>query len=400
MKKLFTLVFVCLLALCLTLTACGGNKKEGFEPVSKEEVKIGLICLHNEQSTYDANFINSMKAAVKNLGLKDEQLEIVTGIEESEACYNKAIELAKTCDVVFADSFGHEDFMIQAAEEVPSVRFCHATGEKAHLVKLDNFSNAFASIYEGRYLAGIAAGMKLNQLNADKEEKNFKMGYVGAYPYAEVISGYSSFFLGAKSVCPEVTMDVVFTSSWYDFNLEYAAAKALIEVNGCALISQHADSYGAPQACEEAGVPNVTYNGTTISECPNTYVVSSKIDWTPYFEYMINCVIAGEKIDTDWTGTLANGAVKLDAVGSFAAPGTQEAIDAAKAKLLNGTLHVFDLSTFTVGGETLTSVMANVDFDEKYTPDTEVVVDGYFAESKFRSAPYFELAIDGINKAQ
>ena len=405
MKKFFSFIAVVLCALCLVFaTACGDNSgenggKDGEKTVTKETIKIGMICLHDESSTYDANFIRSMKDALKNLGIAETQLELFTGIDESEACYNKANELAKTCNVVFADSFGHEDYMMQAAEANPTVQFCHATGEKAHLSDLPNYANAFANIYEGRYLAGIAAGMKLNELNKDKAEgeQNYKMGYVGAYPYAEVVSGYTSFYLGAKSVAPKVTMEVRYTGSWYDFDKEKAACEALI-ASGCALISQHADSYGAPSACEAAGIPNVTYNGTTVSKCPNTYVVSSRIDWAPYFEYMINCVLQGKFCDKDWCKGLAEGSVKLDAVGSCAAEGTQAAIDEAASKIKAGTLHVFDLSTFTVGGEAKTSIMANVDFDTNYTPDHEAVVNGYFAESTLRSAPYFEVRIDGITE--
>jgi len=403
MKKIVSFIFVALCSLVLVFAVgCGGNEETGFTPVAKENIKIGLICLHDKNSTYDLNFIDSMERALKNLGISENQLELATGIPEGEQCYSKATELAKTCNVVFADSFGHEDYLIQAAQENPTVRFCHATGEKAHLeafAELDNFSNAFANIYQGRYLAGIAAGMKLNELNEGKETKNYKMGYVGAYPYAEVISGYTSFYLGAKSVCPEVTMEVRYTSSWFDFNKEQSAANALIAA-GCALISQHADSYGAPQACEDAGIPNVTYNGSTESKCPTTYVVSSKIDWAPYFEYMINCVINGEKIATDWVGTLENEAVVLTSVGKAAAKGTQEAIDAAKAKLIDGSLKVFNCENFTVNGSKITSYKANVDFDEAYTPDTEVIktVGGvtYFAESEFRAAPYFDIIVDGI----
>lgn len=289
--------------------------------------------------------------------------------------------------------------MIQAAKEFPNVQFCHSTGTKAHTEGLSNYHNAFASIYEGRYLAGVAAGMKLNDMIANGyiTEDQAKMGYVGAFTYAEVISGYTSFYLGAKSVCPSVTMDVTFTGSWYDETAEKEGANKLI-ANGCVLISQHADSMGAPTACETAGVPNVSYNGSTQAACPNTFIVSSRIDWAPYYEYAITAAMNGDPIDADWTGTLATGSVVLTDVNTTAAAeGTQEAIDAVKAELENGTRHVFDCSTFTVKGETLTSSMADVNTDPNYTPDTEAIVDGYFAESTFRSAPYFDLQIDGIN---
>lgn len=240
--------------------------------------------------------------------------------------------------------------------------------------------------------------MKLNQMieNGEFDAKDAKIGYVGAYTYAEVISGYTSFFLGARSVCPSATMEVQFTGSWYDEAAEKEAANTLI-ANGCKLISQHADSMGAPTACENAGVPDVSYNGSTVSACPNTFIVSSRINWAPYYEYAIKAVMDGKKIDADWTGTLATNSVLLTDVNEkAAAPGTQKAIDEAKAKLEDGSLQVFDTDTFTVDGKKLDSYKADVDTDDKYTPDTEVIEDGAFKESKFRSAPYFDVKIDGI----
>ena len=394
MKKLFNLFIVlCLVVVSsVCLVACGGGKKT---------FKVGLICLHDESSTYDKNFIDSMYRALENLGLEESQLELVTGIGEDESCYQKASELAQTCDIVFADSFGHEDYMIQAAKENKDVWFCHSTGTKAHTANLDNYYNAFASIYEGRYLAGIAAGMKLNEMIAANEitAEEAIIGYVGAFPYAEVVSGYTSFFLGARSVCPSATMKVRYTSSWYDFDKEKSAAEALMQNDGCVLISQHADSYGAPEACESAGVPNVTYNGTTVAKCPNTYVVSSKIDWAPYYEYMIKAKMDGKEVsEKDYTGSLSTGSVKLDAVGTCAAEGTQAAIDAAAAQLKAGTLHVFDINTFTVGGQKVTTYLADVDDFGDFKGETEVIKDGYFHESEYRSAPYFDLRIDGITE--
>ena len=414
MKKKILAIFLVVAivaALAVGLTACkkdDGGKKDtkvtSFEPIAKENIKFGLITLHGEESTYDKNFIDAARDAVKALGLKDEQLIIKSGVAESDACYDAAAELVeKGCNVIFGDSFGHEPFLLKAAKEFPTVRFCHATGTTAHTELQPNFYNAFASIYEGRYLAGIAAGMKLNaMIEAGKfTAAEAKMGYVGAYTYAEVISGYTSFYLGAKSVCPTVTMEVKFTGSWYDPEKEGDAAKTLID-NGCKLISQHADSMGAPNACEKAGVPNVTYNiSTKESGCAKTYLIGSKINWAPYFTYIINCAINGvTALGFDWTGDLATDSVKvLELNEEVAAPGTKEALEKAKEELMNGTINVFDLSKenyITVNGQKLTNYKADVDTDEKFTPDTFVVVNGIFNESKYRSAPYFDVRIDGI----
>ena len=363
------------------------------------DIKVGFIFLHDENSTYDLNFINAAKQACSELGLTEDQYILRVNVPEGQECYDAAAELVdEGCDIIFADSFGHEPFMLQAAQEFPEVQFCHSTGTRAHTDGVANYHNAFADIYQGRYLAGIAAGMKLNEMIEAGEvtAEEAKLGYVGAYTYAEVISGYTSFFLGARSVCPSVTMEVTFTSSWYDETAEKEGATLLIN-NGCKLISQHADSMGAPTACEEAGVPNVSYNGSTIDACPNTFIISSRIDWTPYYKLAIEAVMNGEEIPVDWCGGIEEGSVVLTEVNEqAAAAGTAEAIEEAKAKLVAGELHVFDTSTFTVDGETLTSYMADVDTDDAYTPDTEVISDGYFHESEYRSAPYFDLRIDGI----
>lgn len=365
---------------------------------SLEGVKAGFIFLHDENSTYDLNFMNAAKAACEALGV---EYLTKTNIPEGQECYEAACELADAgCNFIFADSFGHEDYMIEAAKEFPEIQFCHATGTKAHTEGLANFHNAFASIYEGRYLAGIAAGMKLNEMieKGDIKEEEAVMGYIGAYTYAEVISGYTSFYLGAKSVCPSATMKVTFTGSWYDETAEKEGANKLIE-DGCVLISQHADSMGAPTACETAGVPNVSYNGSTESACPNTFIVSSRIDWQPYFEYCLDAVANGTEIATDYTGSLETGSVALTELGKNApAAGTQEAIDAAKADIIAGKTKVFDTATFTVEGKALDSYMADVDTDANYEGDHEVVIDGEFVESgaDFRSAPYFNINIDGI----
>ena len=421
MKKFLAMLLA--LVMALSLVACGEKKDPAGDdtktPAEGSKVKVGFITLHDENSTYDKNFIDAAKEACANLGLvENEDYFIKTNVGETEQCAEVAADLVDAgCNIIFADSFGHEPYMIQVAKENPEVQFCHSTGTRAHTEGLANYHNAFASIYEGRYLAGIAAGMKLNAMieAGDIKAEEAKMGYVGAFTYAEVVSGYTSFYLGAKSVCPTVTMDVTFTGSWYDETLEKEGAEKLIQ-GGCKLISQHADSLGAPTACENAGVPNVSYNGSTQAACPNTYIISSRINWAPYYEYAIKAVMDGTAIDTDWTGTLATNSVVLtDLNTTVAAEGTAEAIAAATEKLEKGEIHVFDCSTFTTKADDtmnafkvdylkvdadghITSYMADVDTDQAYAGDTEVVHDGYFAESEKRSAPYFDLEIDGITR--
>lgn len=389
-KKIVALVLVIALAasLAVALAACDNTS---------DQLTFGLICLHDENSTYDKNFIDAAREAADQMNAK---LIIRTGIPEGSECYEAAADLVdQGCDVIFADSFGHEDHMIRAAKEFPEVQFCHATGTKAHTENLSNFHNAFASIYEGRYLAGIVAGYELNEMieSGKINPEQAKMGYVGAFPTAEVVSGFTSFYLGAKSVCESVTMEVRYTNSWYSPELEEAAARALVS-RGAKLISQHADSNGAPNACEDLEVPNVTYN---IAFSQNDYyLVGSTINWAPYFVYMMECVRDGKAIDTDWTGTLATGSVELLAYGQDVSQEVKDAVQTALEGLENGTIKVFDCSTFTVNGESLTSYLADVDTDADSVHETEVIVrDGdvyYFNESVERSAPYFDIIIDGI----
>lgn len=397
-KKILSLVLavVMLVSAVFMLSACGNEKKD---------IKAALICLHGDSSTYDKNFIEAFKQACANKGLTEDDYTIITDIPEGTECYDKAADFADNgYDVIFADSFGHEAYMIQAAKEFPNVQFCHATGTKAHTEGLENYQNAFASIYQGRYLAGVAAGLKLVELYGDADGKvsdeNAKIGYVGAHPYAEVVSGYTSFYLGVKSIVENATMEVRYTNSWYDETAEKTTAEALIEA-GCKLISQHADSMGAPTACENANIPNVAYNGTTGK---NTFVIASRIDWVPYFEYMLDCVMRGRDIEDDWTGTLANGAVKVTALGDSAAEGTQAKLDEISAKLNDGSLKVFDCSTFTVNGEHLTEYLADVDDAGDYIPETNVIKTEngvtFFDESAYRSAPYFDIRIDGITEVK
>lgn len=415
MKKVLSIVLaiVMMLSLVSVMTACN-NTTDDDAPVA------ALICLHGDSSTYDKNFIDAFKAACKAKGLNENQYTIVTNIPEGPECREQALNFADLgYKVVFADSFGHESFIIEAAKEATDVQFCHATGVMAHTLNLSNYHNSFASIYQGRYLAGVAAGLKLqemidnNQLKAENydENGNIKLGYVGAYTYAEVVSGYTSWYLGVKSVVSNVVMDVTFTGSWYDEQAEKDAAKLLIS-RGVALVSQHADSMGAPTACEEAGVPNVSYNGSTESACPNTFIVSSRINWQPYFEYMIDCALNNKTIDVDKLGTLSDNSVVLTTVGGAAAAGTQAKLDEVKAKLISGEVKVFDCANFTVtvtdslntnatvdANGHLVSYMADTDGD--YVGDANVIKTEngitFFDESSVRSAPYFDVNIDGIN---
>ena len=359
--------------------------------VAKEDLKVGFVFIGDENEGYTAAHYKGAMEMKEALGLADDQIIVKWNIPEDETAQDAAMDLAdQGCQIVFANSFGHESYVIEAAKEYPEVQFCHATGFQAASSGLSNMHNYFTAIYEARYVSGVVAGMKLNQMIEDGTvaKDACKIGYVGAYPYAEVISGYTSFFLGVRSVCPDATMEVKYTNSWASFDLEKEAADALIS-DGCVLISQHADTTGAPTACEAAGVPCVGYNISMIATAPTQALTSSTNNWGAYVTEAVQHVVDGTEIPVDWCKGFSDGAVLITELNEAAvAPGTKEKVEEVEAKLAAGELHVFDTSTWTVEGKTLDSY--------KKDDGNEYISDGYFHESEFASAPAFDILIDGI----
>lgn len=367
-----------------------GAAEKVREPIAKEDLKIGIIFIGDENEGYSASHINGIEEAAKEEGLSDDQVLEKKNIGEDDSCIDAAEDLASQgCQLIIATSFGHEDFLLQVAPDHPDIEFCHTTGYQAATSGLSNFHNAFTNIYEARYVSGIAAGMKIKEM-IDKgtiTADQAKMGYVGAYPYAEVISGFTSFYLGAKSVVPEVTMKVLYTNSWADPAKEAETAKQLIS-DGCVLISQHADTTGAPSACQEEGVPCVGYNVSMLSVAPDVALTSPTNNWSVYYKHLIDCMLSGDAIEVDWSKGFADDAVRITELGSACAEGTDKAVQDAEDAIKAGTLHVFDTSTFTVDGQEVTTCEKN---------GTEYISDGYFHESEYASAPAFDLIIDGID---
>lgn len=397
MKKLLALAIALVMMLGCAAVA---------EGIPADQIKIGVILLHDENVGYDYAHLLGVQYMQEQLGLSDDQVIIEYNIPEDEECYDAAIRLiGKGCNLVFADSFGHEDYLMQAAEEYPDIEFCHATGYQAASSGLANLHNFMPSVYQSRYVSGIVAGMKLaEQYGADTE---MKIGYVGAFSYAEVVSGYTAFYLGVRSICPNVTMEVKYTGSWADQAIEREVAQALIQ-DGCVLVSQHADTTGAATACEEAGVWHVGYNVGMIDTAPKTDLVSASLKWGPFYAYAAECVVAGEAIPADWAQGYSNAAwaeghdedcVWITEINSaIAAEGTQEAADKAVADILSGALHVFDNSTWTVNGETITSTTAIEGYyglEHMLTDENGVT---YFAEQNGFAAPAFAFRIDGITE--
>ena len=390
MKKIVSLVLVLAMALI-----CSAAFAEGGIPA--DQIKVGYIYVGDENEGYTAAHYEGAKEMAAALGLDmNTQVIVKWNVPETEEAYDAAVDLAEAgCNIIFANSFSHESYVIQAAGEYPDVQFCHATGFQAASSGLSNMHNYFTSIYEARYVSGVVAGLKLNEMIADGTitEDTCKIGYVGAFPYAEVISGYTSFFLGVRSVCPSATMDVKFTNSWASFDLEKEAAEALV-AQGCVLIAQHADTTGAPTACQALGVPCVGYNVSMNEVAPDSALTSSSNNWGIYNTYAVKSVIDGTPIDVDWCQGLAQGAVLITELNEkTVAEGTADKVAEVEAAIIDGSTHVFDTTTFTVGGEKLEDLIAN---NADYAKYEAYVSDGYFHESELASAPAFDIAIDGI----
>lgn len=369
-----------------------GDEEATGKGVSGDDLKVGFIYIGDENEGYTAAHYKGAMEMKDALGLSDDQIIVKWNIPEDETAKDAAMDLAdQGCQIVFANSFGMESYVIEAAKEYPDVQFCHATGYQAAASGLKNMHNYFTSIYEARYVSGVVAGLKLNQMTEEGTlaKDACKVGYVGAFPYAEVISGYTSFFLGVRSVCPEASMEVKYTNSWSGFDLEKEAADALIS-HGCVLISQHADTTGAPTACEAAGVPCVGYNISMTATAPHEALTSATNDWGVYVTEAVKHVMEGTSIPVDWCKGFSHKAVGITELNEgVAAPGTREKVEEVEAKLASGDLHVFDASTWTVDGKTL-------DTYKKDGSDIEYISDGYFHESEYSSAPSFDILIDGI----
>ncbi|MBR0382900.1 MAG: BMP family ABC transporter substrate-binding protein [Eubacterium sp.] len=408
MKKLlaFVLAAMMVIGLCACGSSAGGEGSTGAaaggEGVSAENIKVGVIYIGDENEGYTESHMKGVQEMKEELGLSDEQVIEKTLIPEGEECYDAAADLAEAgCNIIFATSFGHESYLIQAAQQYPDIQFCHATGTQAAASGLPNMHNYFDNIYEARYVSGVVAGLKLNEMieSGQIKAEEAKIGYVGAFPYAEVVSGYTAFYLGARSQCPTATMEVKYTGSWADMSKEKECAESLI-ADKCVLIGQHADTTGAPTACEAKKVPCVGYNVDMIPTAPNYALTSSTNNWGPYYTYAVQAVINGEDIVVDYSTGLEAGTVKITDLNDKAvAKGTKEKVEEVEAAIKDGSLHVFDTSTFTIGGKTMEELVEAGDKDILAVKD--YIADGYYHESDVESgrisAPSFGFVIDGID---
>ena len=429
MKKLLGIVLSA--AMLLSMAACGSTAASSAAADSTadaatatdaaaSDLKVGVITIGDETEGYTAAHINGIKAAAQKLGMSDSQIVWKYKVPEGAECSDAAEDLVgQGCNLVVSNSYGHQTYIVEEAEKYPDVTFVSMTGDFAALTGLDNFKNAFTNVYESRYVAGVVAGMKLQELvesgtltpetqpNSFTADGKVKIGYVGAYNYAEVVSGYTAFFLGVQSVYPNVAMEVMYTNSWFDIDKEGAAAEALI-ANGSVIIGQHADSTGAPaavQKLQDAGTIcySIGYNIDMLPTAPTAALTSATNVWSVFYKELFEAAMNGEEIASDWAKGYDDGAVAVTGFGPSCAVGTAEKVAEVEAALRDGSLKVFDTATFTVNGETVPSAPCDMTIMDwatgtvSYQGETyEGIVDGAFEESTFRSAPYFTLRIDGI----
>ena len=423
-KKVVSLLLAAVMVLTMTAFASVVYAADEDSVEADPNFKMGVILVGDETEGYSAAHIAGVKEAAKELGLDDSQIIWKYKVPEDSSCYDAAIDLVgQGCSLVIGNSYGHQTYLVQAAQEYPDVTFVSMTGDFAAISGCENFKNAFTNIYESRYVSGVVAGLKLKEILEDgtlttetqpdsfDADGNVKVGYVGAFSYAEVVSGYTAFFLGVQSVYPNVAMEVMYTNSWFDIDKEGAAAEALI-ANGSVIIGQHADSTGAPAATQkqkDAGkiCYSVGYNIDMLETAPTAALTSATNVWEVYYEYLFKSMMDGEKPATNWSEGYNEGAVAITDLGPEVAEGTAEKVAEVEAALKDGSLHVFDTSKFTVNGETVTTAPIDLTFYDYstgtpvavYQGDTEeAITDGYFSESTLRSAPYFSLRIDGITE--
>ena len=403
MKKRGLALLLSVLMVVTALVGCGGSGGDGGSGEGEtKQIKVGLILDGDENDQgYSFNFMRGKEEATEALKAKGIEVEWVVkyNIKEDSTCEDANLELAEEgCRMIINNGYGHEPFMLKVAPDYPEIDFIGCTSYVSSKDDLDNTHNAFANIYEGRYAAGVVAGMKIQELidNGEITPDQAVIGYIGAFSFAEVISGFTSYFLGARSVCPDVTMKVQFVGSWGDPTEEGNAASALCD-QGCIMISQHSDNTTPATTAQSNGAFHTGYNNDMSDVAPEASLIGTRINWAAYFEYAIEKIANGEELDQDWTGGFADNAVVMTELNeAIAAEGTTEKLNETIEALKSGEIQVFDTSTFTVGGEELTTAFA-LDTDGDFVNDSEeAVYDGAFHESVFQSAPYFAITIDGI----
>ena len=359
-------------------------------------IKVGYVYVGDLCDAYTSNFAKAQREIENIYG--ESTISVVKYNVSEDAVESNLIDLVNEgCDIIFTTSYGYGEKTKEIAKQHPEVQFCQATCSNANTEPIiSNYHTFMGNIYEGRYICGVVAGMKLDTLIKEGkiQPEQAKIGYIGAFPYAEVISGYTSFFLGVRSIVPEATMTVKYTNSWSNYHIEKTIAEELIE-DGCVIISQHSDTSGPAAACEETErskvVYYVSYNESMRDIAPTTYLTGSKINWTPYMTKAVNAVLSEKKIESCISGNIngndigsgfENDWVQMLEINEFVvAEGTQEKVNCLINDFKNKKISVFK------GDYT------GVDpFDPNDTIDLK---DGY-NENEKSSAPSFHYVLNDV----
>ncbi len=362
----------------------------------KQHAKIGFIYDGDASTPYSANFIRAVSQ------LKTEYEDKIEVIEKfnvpNDACGDVIDDLVKDgCDIIFTNSYGYGETAKKMAEKYSDVQFCEATCDNANSEpKLSNYHTFMGEIYQGRYISGIAAGARLKEMinTGVINEKQAVVGFVAAYPVAEVISGYTAFLLGVRSQCPNAVMRVKYINSWEGYSIEKQAAEQLID-EGCVMISHHSNTIGSAIACQEANKPypvyHIGYNQDMMSVAPTSALVSCRIDWSKYIFSAVEAVLNKGKIESYVDGTIngydASGGFKegwvkmLEINAAVCADDTEKLVNDAIKDMSKGKTHVFKGDYIGVDPD---------DPSDTYDLNTEYI------ENKNSSAPTFHYVLKDI----
>ena len=394
MKKINTVsIIICVLAFILSVVFFSLVRTADEET---KVIKVGFVYDGDESAPYTYNFIRAQKAVAAEYGDKV-QISVKSNItdEYGESAIRELVD--EGCDLIFTTSYGYGESAKKLALENPGIQFCQATCSNANTEPLcDNYHTFMGEIYSGRYIAGLAAGLKLKEL-IDTGRITIdmaKIGYVAAFPYAEVISGYTAFLLGVRHIVPDATMTVIYTNTWGEYILEKNTAERLIK-EGCVVISQHSDTTGPAVACEEAKVSHpvfhVGYNDSMLDVAPTTSLISSRINWTPYITAAVGAVLKDKKIEkcvdgnvygNDCAAGFDKDWVQMVELNSYiAADGTEELIDKTIEDFNKGRITVFK------GAYTGT---------DPFDPNDTIDLSKGYVENEKQSAPSFHWVLNEV----
>jgi len=326
LKKLLS--FILVIAMVLSFTACGTKDKESSK--TNSDFKVAVIHIGDPADGAGYTFahdqgIVAMQAA---LGLSDEQVIRKNNVNDTDAvAIRTAMEecIEEGAKIIFGTSWGFMDTMDQLATEHPDVIFSHGSG---YMNNGKNMNNYFGRIYQARYLAGIAAGMK--------SESNM-IGYVAAMPVdnSEVTGGINAFAIGVESVNPDAKVYVKVTNTWLDPTLEGQAAEALLDM-GCDVIAQHGDTTAPQMAAQNRGVWGCGYNSDMTKDAPKAHLTAPIWNWGVYYTKAAKAVMEGTWTNENYYGGMDDGLIDISPLSANCAEGTQAAIDAAKKEILDG----------------------------------------------------------------